>query len=179
MNRNFPRFSIYVVLSILAIVGGYYYWSQYLASPEYDIRKFSGRVVNIEGETITLLGAYNFQENFPKELSEEREFKFKVNSATLFDKIQARVPSMEELEIAGKVKITATGAKIATYSIEELGDQFWFEGPGSLDDFKKWVSAEQSVYVQVEFSHSIYNSTNPVASRFFYKILIDSYSKNK
>ena len=128
---------------------------------EFDIRKFSGNIKSVEGETITLNGTYNTNETVPEELLAKRDFAFKVNRSTKFEKAETRFPSWEELKTAGKVS-----GNIARYNLEPSVGL-----AGSLTDLKNSIS-KGDILVEANFPVSIYRVQNPTASFIFYYILI-------
>lgn len=155
-----------LVLSFLAIVAmGYYIFninSDNISKQPY-VNKFSGQVVGIEGELVKLRGVYVSSIPFDKnsDLGSERDFSFPVDGATTFKKLEIRHPNWEELR--------ATGKTSGTYNIADLPR---FEGVGSFDDLKKYFLSNQDITIEADFSTSIIDSENAVASSVFYTIMI-------
>lgn len=171
MNKRAVYLMLGVVLALVLVSG--YYLSSYFSKPKYDIRKISGYVVSIEGEIITTKGLYESEETLPKELSEERDITFKVNSSTIFKKVEINIPSKEELIASGKAKVLPNGTYRAEYTLD---DQSRIEGSGSLDNIKIWLS-KGGVSIKAEFPESIHNSKDPIASEVSYLILIEPVRK--
>jgi len=163
------RLAIVVVISLLVVVAGYYYNTS-LNEVEFDIRKFTGTIVALENEVITLHGVFDGSDGtIPNELSIDTQFSFKVDKNTIFDKLETKFPTAEELaKTYGK-------STVYRYNIEDLPR---VESVGSLQDLQELFSSNTSgaiagnIIVEVDFSSSIYKSKNPVASRVFYHILM-------
>lgn len=160
MDKQVPNLLKYVVLVILAIVGGYYLFL-YFTKPTVDVRKFMGNIVNIEDEVVNLHGVFvGLPETAPKGLLSERDFSFRIDGSTSFKKFETILPSWKELR--------ATGATSGSYNLKDLPRT---EGVGSLDDLRNSLS-KGYISVQVDFPASIYGSRNPIASFVFYHILV-------
>ena len=155
-----------IFLFLVVAIGGYYF---YITRSQYEIFKFVGDVVNIEGENITLHGVYDGEaQNLPRELSSDRDFSFKVNENTAFEKKKTRFLTGDELrEKYGEITIYR-------YNIEDLPHEI---GPGSFDELKElaMLKAEGmlagNLIVEINFSSSIHNVRNPIASLVFYHYL--------
>jgi len=154
-----------IALSLLIIAVGFYVIP--FKGDKIDIRKFSGNIIGIDGETITLKGVFlESLGTIPENLSSQRDFSFRVNSTTRFEKLETILPTYEEI-------VTAGGRM--TYNLE---DRPQIKGEGSLDDLKNSFSLTENgasavnISVEVDFSSSIYKSKNPVASFVFYHILV-------
>lgn len=153
-------------LSFLAIVAVSYYVfninSKDVSEQPY-INKFSGQVVGVEGELIKLHGVYVSTIPFDKDsdLGSERYFSFQINETTTFKKLEIRHPTWEKLRAIAKVG--------GTYNIEDLPRN---EGVGSFDDLKKSFSSNQNITIEADFSISIIDSEDTVASSVFYTVMI-------
>lgn len=123
--------------------------------------KFIGNVVAVEGDTITLHGVFSGPGTVPEDLLSARDFSFRVDETTRFEKTEIRWPTWEEIAAQG------------TSSSFDIQDLPRTEGEGNLDDFKNSFSLNpETIYVEVDFSSSIYNSENPTASSVFYQVSV-------
>lgn len=168
------RFIVLVVvfLSLLAVAGVYYYFTSF-NEPESEsgIYKFTGNIVSIEGETVNLFGVFDGpMETIPEELSSPREFSFRVNESTRFDKLEVKFPTAEELrEKYGE-------NHVYKYNIEDLPR---VAGKGSLGDLNNLFlsNADEktgiagNLIIEADFADSITDANDPVAFRVFYEIL--------
>lgn len=158
----------YLVLIILVLGVGYFVFS-YFNKSQTEIYKFSGEIVNIEGNTVTLFGVFIGPIGaVPEKLSEPRTFSFLVNEATTFNKRETFMPSWDSINAAGTV--TETGAIIGSYSSKDLVN---LEGEGSLEDLAASVQ-RGAMSVEVDFDSSIHNSKSEVASHVYYHVLVSS-----
>lgn len=150
----------YTIFVVLAIAGTYYLFP-YFNRSKINIREFAGNIVSIKDEVITLRGVFvGSLGTVPKDFASARDFSFRVDSSTVFKKLETRLPTWEELK--------ATGATSGSYKIEDLPRT---ESAGSFDDFRGLLNKE-GVSVKADFTASILNSVNPIASLVFYYILV-------
>jgi len=158
----------YLILIILVLGVGYFLFS-YFNKSQTEIYKFSGEIVSIEGNSITLYGVFVGPiETIPERLSEPRNFSFEVGESTTFKKLETFMPSWESINAAGTV--TESGAIIGSYSSNDLVN---LEGEGSLEDLVASIE-RGAISVEVEFDSSIHNSSSEVASHVSYHILVSS-----
>lgn len=151
--------TIGVILVVLVV--GYYVFTV-INAPQFDIRKFKGNVVNINDDIVLINGNFSTSEAIPEALKTERDFSFRTDSTTKFDKLEIIWPAWETL-----------GAKGATSGVVNLGDLPQEKGVGSLDDLKRVFSLNAgTVYVEANFANSIYKSKNPVAESVYYRIIV-------
>lgn len=151
---------ISITLSLLIIAVGFYILP--FRGEEFDIRKFNGDVVSVEGETVTLNGVFDGPAGtIPQDLLlNERDFSFKIDDSTQFTKADIGWPSWDKVDAAG-------GSLV--FNIASLS---YTEGPGSLGDLRSLGEFNPGVvYVEAEFQSSIYRATTPVASRVLYKLM--------
>lgn len=148
---------LWAVLGVLLIAVVAYYSFTFLTAPQIDIRKFTGNVISVEGETIKLHGVfYGPSGTIPATLSAERDFSFRVDDATVFRKTTIQLPTPKE--------IPAKGGK---FNVQDLHQE---KGAGSLADLANSLSG-WAAYVEADFPASILNSQNPIASYVFYRVL--------
>ena len=161
MEKRFQDLLKYAVFVILAIIGAYYLFN-YFSQPTVDIRKFTGNVASIDGEVIKLHGIFvGPPAMIPKDISSSRDFSFRTDETTQFEKVDIGWPTWEEVQ-------AAPGGHL-TFKVEELTH---IRGEGSLDDLKNLsLSNPGAVYVEANFRASIYNSKNPAASSVLYRLL--------
>ena len=156
----------YLVLIILVLVVGYLAFS-YFSKSQTEIYKFSGNIVSIEGDRVTLSGVFAGPiGTIPENLSAPRNLSFSVGEATTFRKLETFMPSWESINASGTV--TETGAIIGSYSSEDL---VTLEGEGSLEDLQASIE-RGAISVEVEFETSIHNSNREVAKHVSYHILV-------
>ena len=157
--------SLLLALSFLVIFAVSYYIFNINSkdiSKQFDINKFRGQVISIEGETIKLRGVYVSAVPLDDtNLSSEREFSFRVGESTVFEKLEIRHPAWEELEVIAKAG--------GTYDIADLPR---FEGAGSFADLKKSFSSNSGIVIDADFPVSIIDSRDPVVSSIFYTIMV-------
>lgn len=150
------------VIILFAIAAIYYYYL-YLNRPGIDIRGFSGNITVIENNTVTLHGGfYGPQENIPEDLRSARDFSFKIDRKTEFKKIDIRWPTWEEL---------ATQGTSGNFKVQDLPRT---ESGGSFDDLVNLFSSldtGRTIYLEVGFPASIYDSRSPTASSVLYQVI--------
>lgn len=164
MDKQVFNLSRYIILVVLAILGGYFLF-QYFTEPKFDIRQFTGNVVSIKDEAVTLKGV--FVGTIPENLLVQREFTFRVDKSTRFEKIETRFPTWEELKAMG-----AVNGNSARYNLEDLPRT---KETGSFDDLTSSLH-RGDIFVEADFTASIYHSRNPVASFVFYNVLVPTPS---
>lgn len=150
-----------IAISLLIIAVGFYIIP--FNGEKFDIRKFNGDVVSVEGETVTLNGVFDGPSGtIPQDLlSDERDFSFQVDGATKFEEIKIGWPSWEQVAAApgGHFK----------FNVSELSSN---RVAGSLENLKNLsLSNPGTVYVEADFQASIYGSKNSVASFILYKLM--------
>jgi hypothetical protein len=156
----------YLILIILVLVAGYFLVS-YFTKSQTEIYKFSGEIVSVEGNSVTLYGVFVGPiGTIPERLSTPRNFSFLVDETTTFNKRETFMPSWESINAAGTV--TETGAIIGRYSSKDLVN---LEGEGSLEDLVASIQ-RGAISVEVDFETSIHNSDDEVASHVSYHILV-------
>lgn len=153
--------AVIIIITLIVLALGYYVFFIRLGVPQFDIRKFSGNVVVVEGNMITLHGMFSGSSTIPENLKSERDFSFQAGEATQFKKADIRWPTWEELAKQGTS---------GTFNIEDLPRT---DVESSLDDFTKSALLKdgRAVYAEVDFLTSIYNSKNPTASYVFYQLV--------
>lgn len=150
-----------IAISVLIIAVGFYIIP--FKGEKFDVSKFNGDVVSVEGKIITLNGVFGGSSGIiPQDLlSNERDFSFQVNETTRFEELEIDWPTWEEVRAAPgghlpfKVSDLPQSRKERTFS--SFNDTHLLN-PGM-------------VYVEADFSDSIYNSKNPVASFIFYRTM--------
>ena len=154
-----------IVLIVLLIAAGIFYPGLF-GGEKADILGFAGNVVNIEGDTITLRGSFEGPAGtIPEELLSEREFFFRVDNKTSFEKFIVHLPSMPELPENG----IATGS----YSFNDLQNE---KGEGSIENMKSYFMRNEdnvpiyNIFIRADFPASINGSKNAIASSVFYQI---------
>ncbi|MBI4158037.1 MAG: hypothetical protein HY505_00210 [Candidatus Yanofskybacteria bacterium] len=158
-KQNLTRVGLVVIL-IVSVVVGYYFFYGRSNKQEFDIRGFNGDVVSIEGERIILNGTFEGFEALPGNFVSERDFSLSIDDATQFTKVDIGWPSWDEVDDAGGT---------LTFNIASLS---YTEGPGSLADLKATSELNPgTVYVEAEFQSSIYEAEIPVASHIFYRLM--------
>jgi hypothetical protein len=151
-----------LVLISLAIIVSVFYFYNSLSRPRVEIHKFIGSIISIDNEMITLNGTFNGpQGTIPEKLLNRRDFTFYVDNTTQFEKIDFFLPYWEDL--------TAGGETSGTYNLEDIDS---VQGAGSLDDLNESLS-EGSITIEASFIDSIYKLQNPIASRVFYRVLVE------
>ena len=151
--------SIGVVLVVFVV--GYNAFTL-INAPQFDIRELKGSVININASTILINGSFSTSEAIPEALKTDRDFAFLTDGNTKFDKLEIIWPSWEKL-----------GAGGATSGVVDLGDLPQDKGAGSLDDLKRVFSLNAgTVYVEANFTNSIYRSKNPIAESVYYRIIV-------
>ncbi|MDP3954077.1 MAG: hypothetical protein Q8Q06_01505 [bacterium] len=153
--------SFLLITLVLLIVAVSYYFFIFSRKPQVDINKFSGYVVSIKNTEITLHGAFSGPGIIPEDLMFVQNFSFKTDKDTQFKKADIRWPTWEEL---------ATQGTSGSFKIQDLPRTV---GDGSFDDLTSLFSlnASASIYMEVDFSSSIYKSKNPIASSVFYQLM--------
>lgn len=150
-------------LTILLLVVGFYVFYYVSQKPDvYNISKFNGEIVSIEGNKVTLYGMFIASSTLPVNYKEKQEFSFLVDESTEYQKLEIIMPSYESLR--------ATGKTSATYNLEDLPKN---HVAGSLSDLEKYVS-QKGIFVEASFSSSVYNKTNPKASMVYYQSIVES-----
>ncbi len=157
------RTIVLVGLIFLFVVGAGSYYIFYVrtGTPEFDIRKFKGNIISIEGDIITLKGVFDGSVGtIPQDLLLERNFSFKVDDTTRFEELVIGWPTWDEVRSAGGT---------LKFSVEDLPQN---RETKSWDSFKNTVSLNPgAVYVEVDFTTSIFNSKNPTALLVFYRTM--------
>lgn len=161
MSKSIISKPLILIVVGFSFVAGYYFFTAFNKS-EIDIRKFTGEVVSVEGETVTLRGVYSGPAGtIPEDLLSVRTFRFRIDTSTGFKKLETSLPTWEEL--------TADGATSGSYNLEDLPR---VEGPSSLEELKGSLS-KGATSVEADFSYSIHRSKDPVASHIFYHTIIE------
>lgn len=159
MSKKIVLVIISIVFSLLIVAVGFYF--PLSRGDNFDIRKFNGAVVSVDGDVVIMKGFYDSSTGVISQdvLSKERDFSFKVNETTRFEKLDIKWPTWEEVR-------AAPGGHLP-FKISELPQS---RVAGSLEDINNLNTLNPGVvYMEVDFSESIYNTKNPVASFVFYK----------
>jgi hypothetical protein len=169
--ESHSKFKYFVIFFILVLFGaGIFLYRNLLVnktpvvSEVIDIRKFSGQIVSMDGNLITVRGRYAQGSNISVELSNPRVFHFFVDDKTIFEKDEISWPSWESLR--------ATGATNGTVDISKLPHE---SGTVTLVDFQKSMQDTENlnnIMVEVSFGSTIYKVDKPLAQKLFYKKLI-------
>ncbi|OGN03192.1 MAG: hypothetical protein A2655_03785 [Candidatus Yanofskybacteria bacterium RIFCSPHIGHO2_01_FULL_43_42] len=154
--------SVIVSIIVLLLIVAMGFYAIPFKGERVDIRKFAGSVTGIEGEVITLRGIFTgLPGTIPEEISSERDFSFRTDETTRFEKVDIGWPTWEE--------VAAAPNGYLEFSVEDLVQT---QGEGTLDDLKNlFLSNPGAVYVEADFRASIHNSKNPVASAILYKLI--------
>lgn len=150
-----------ITISLLIIVVGFYILP--FKSEEFDIRKFNGDIVNVEGEIITLNGVFDGPIGIiPQDLLlSERNFSFRVDETTRFEELEIGWPTWEEVR-------AAPGGHLP-FKVSDLPQS---RKERTLNDFNNThLLNPGTVYVEADFMASIHNSKKPVASFIFYRTM--------
>ena len=179
MSKKFSLIiSLFVIL--LLITAGYYflhlktpissYVSDVSSKPKvpsgqnFDITKFEGVAVSLEGNIIKVTGIFVSSTTLPAEISGLTSIMFAVSSTTKFDKTEYLLPD---------VKLSTPNS--SKHGSIKVSDMSKVSGEGSMSDFLKLVSQNPGrVTVDADFSSSIYNTGTPVATKVFYTITTDA-----
>ena len=160
-NHMSRRLIVSYAFAVLLLAGaGYFYYSR-TTGPDINIRKFSGVPVSIVGDIVTLRGFFEGSPGtIPDELSSEREFSFKVDGSTGFEKLESYLPDWPEVPVDGVVT--------SSFNIEDLPNA---RTSGSLEDITD-STQKGDVIITADFKNSIHNADSPVASFVFYHVLV-------
>ena len=159
-RQTLTHLGLVILLLLFAAAAAYYVFPIRLNAPQVDIRKFSGNVVAVEDDKITLHGVFSGPAALPEDLASARDFSFKIDEATKFRKADIGWPTWEEL---------ATRGTSGSFNIQDLPRT---EGDGSLDGLKNlFLLNAERVYVEADFLSPIHNSKDPIASSILYQLI--------
>ena len=154
-----------VLLITMVVVAGYYIFFHSRPTREdtsIDIRQFTGGLVSVEGNVVTVEGSFTGPLGTIPEhlLLDTRLFLFQVDDSTDFNKEEVILPAWEEL--------AATGETSGTFYFKDLPQT---ESQGSLADLNNSLTLG-GVHAEVDFPSSIHDTENPTASSVFYQVLV-------
>lgn len=172
-NEMVIRFSnrlvrVLTVVILVALAGyGVYFWFQ---SQSEKGSVFSGQASFIEGNKITLKGAFNLKpgETLSGIAPFAGVFDFEVNDETKFVRDEVKWPTDEEAK------------KMGSFDIDELPHK---KTRGSLTDLAEVFNSGSPVYVTAEFPVKIILSSVPAAadipaSLLFYRVFAGAFPVN-
>jgi hypothetical protein len=147
---------VFIVVPVaIAVLAGGYMLARHEAK-KMDVRKFTGTIKSMDGDTIILRGAfYPLPSLVPEKFQGERDLVFHVDESTRFHGVLTSVPDLGN----------ATGT--FTFKPNELPKK---EGPGSLQELRS-LSGKGITRLEVTFPYSILQRPDPVAELVIYRHL--------
>lgn len=159
MNK---KFLISIIVLIVIGVAGYYVNLKHPLFPKEKkvyINQFNGNLIGVVNNNISLKGIYVSSTYLPPPYQAPREFTFRTDENTTWERIVITMPSYESLKKLGTT----------TYEIKNLPRN---KVEGSLEDLKN-LPLTEAIFVQADFSTSISDTSKvPVAKKISYKILM-------
>ena len=156
MLYNFKQ-ALYL-FTILVVLGAVGYYIYKLSNPSYEIYQAVGQFTGFEDNSISIRGVFNSKDiNAPKDLLAPRDFTFRVDETTKMEREIINWPTTSE-------------------GWEALGENFDLKDlprkkeSGSLENLKGLFGRE-TIFIQADFSSSIYGVNNPVASSIVYRLI--------
>jgi hypothetical protein len=164
-NTSFMRRQqMIIIVAFLVLIAGFLVFSRIYQSASVDVRKFTGNVLGVEGQTIALHGVYAAFGPLPPKLQEPRDFYMQADETTIFKKTEVRWPSWDVLTADGQ-----------TSGIIYLNDLPKIQSEGSLADIQALAASNpNSVIVEADFARPIPNAKNPTAATISYEIIVES-----
>jgi regulator of protease activity HflC (stomatin/prohibitin superfamily) len=154
---------ILILIAILVLLAGFFVFYKSSNPESADIRKFTGTIVSVEEQTVTLHGVF-LADIIPEDFREPRDFSFQIDANTVFTKKEIYW-DWEEIKKENK----NSGSDIV-----DLKDLPMMESEGSLNDIQSIPSSDlNNIRVEVDFPYSVSDREDSVASSVFYEIIVD------
>ncbi len=154
-NKNTVPIWLIILAAALAFAGGVYL---YYATSRADIRKFAGSLASIEGNLITMHGAYvGLKDTVPEELKSARDLSFRVDQNTKMLSVVFEVPWDKILSRNGAAQLDLS--KLARRT-----------APGTLSQLAT-LNGTGQIIMEADFPSSIIGVEDPVAKSVTYRYM--------